>query len=230
MTNKEVFYKISYGMYVVSSKCKGKFNGQIANTVFQVSASPAQLSVCINKDNLTHECIRESKIFTVSILGQDTPMKFIGHFGFRSGRDLDKFKDMGYKLGVNGAPVVIENCLGYLECKLTGDTDAGTHTIFIGEITEAEIIQEGEPLTYAYYHRVKKGISPKNAPTYIEVGKRNMEDSKMTKYKCTVCGYIYDPEKGDSDSGILAGTPFENLPDDWVCPVCGASKDKFEKV
>ncbi|HDN85414.1 MAG TPA: rubredoxin [Candidatus Aerophobetes bacterium] len=83
-------------------------------------------------------------------------------------------------------------------------------------------------MTYAYYHEVKRGTSPSSAPTYIKEEKKK-EKGKMIKYKCTVCGYIYDPEKGDPDSGIKPGTPFEELPDDWVCPVCGASKDAFEK-
>ncbi len=229
--DKKALYKISYGMYVVSSKKEGKINGQIANTVFQVTAEPAQVSVCINIENLTHQFIQQSKVFTISILGRDTPMKFIGRFGFRSGRELEKFKDIDYKLGITQAPVVIENCLGYLECEVTGSINAETHTIFIGKVLEAQIIKEADPLTYAYYYQVKNGRSPKNAPTYI---KEDMIESrkagKMAKYKCTVCGYIYDPEKGDSSSGISPGTSFEDLPDDWVCPVCGASKDKFERI
>jgi len=106
--------------------------------------------------------------------------------------------------------------------------EVGTHTIFIGEIVAADVVEEGEPMTYAYYHDVKRGTTPKTAPVYIEEKKEAAP--KMAKYKCTVCGYIYDPELGDPDGGIKPGTPFEKLPDDWVCPVCGASKDQFEKV
>ena len=104
----------------------------------------------------------------------------------------------------------------------------GTHTIFAGEVVGAEVIREGEPMTYAYYHQVKRGTTPKTAPSYIAEPKEG--GTKMAKYKCTVCEYVYDPEQGDPDSGIKPGTPFEKLPDDWVCPVCGASKDEFEKI
>ncbi|MBL7131281.1 MAG: flavin reductase [Candidatus Omnitrophica bacterium] len=228
--DKKTLYKISYGMYVVSSKKENKFNGQIANTVFQVTAEPPQVSVCINKENLTHQFIQESKVFTISILERDAPMKFIGHFGFKSGKELEKFKDIDYKLGMTGAPIVIQNCLGYLECEVTGSMNVGTHTIFIGKVIEAQLTREGESLTYAYYHQVKNGKSPKNAPTHIREGIESKEENKMAKYKCTVCGYIYDLEKGDPDSGVSPGIPFENLPNDWVCPVCGAGKDKFEKI
>ena len=226
--NSKTLYKISYGLYVVSSKKDEKFNGQIANTVFQITAEPPVIAVSINKKNLTHEFIQKSKVFTVSILSKETPMRFIGHFGFKSGRELDKFKDLNYKVGMSGAPFILENTIGYIEAELIGNNDVGTHTIFIGKVIDAQIIKDDEPMTYAYYHEVKRGTSPSSAPTYIKEEKKK-EKGKMIKYKCTVCGYIYDPEKGDSDSGIKPGTPFEDLPDDWVCPVCGASKDAFEK-
>ena len=226
--NSKTLYKISYGLYVVSSKKDGKFNGQIANTVFQITAEPPVIAVSINKKNLTHEFIQKSKVFTVSILSKETPMRFIGHFGFKSGRELDKFKDLNYKVGISGAPFILENTIGYIEAGLIGDNDVGTHTIFIGKVIDAQILKDDEPMTYAYYHEVKQGTSPSSAPTYIKEEKKK-EKRKNIKYKCTVCGYIYDPEKGDPDSGIKPGTPFEELPDDWVCPVCGASKDAFEK-
>ncbi len=225
--NQKTFHKISYGLYVVSSKKEGKLNGQIANTVFQVTSKPPVIAVSINKQNLTHEFIQKSKSFTISILSKETPMKFIGHFGFKSGRDLDKFKDINYKIGITDAPVVIENSIGYLEAELMNTIDAGTHTIFVGKVIDAEILNNSEPLTYDYYHQIKGGKSPKSAPTYIGEEK---EVNEMDKYECTVCGYVYDPEKGDPDSGINPGTSFEELPDDWVCPVCGVGKDQFEKI
>jgi Rubredoxin len=187
--------------------------------------------VAINKENLTNEFIRESKVLTVSILSKEAPMKFIGHFGFKSGRELDKFEGMHYKVGVTGAPIIIENSIAYLEAKVVGSLDVGTHTVFIGEVVGAEVIDEyEEPMTYAYYHEVKRGKSPKNAPTYIKEEKEEKKEVlKMAKYRCSVCGYVYNPEKGDPDSGIDPGTPFEEIPDDWVCPVCGAGKDQFKK-
>lgn len=227
--NPKTLYMISYGLYVISSKKDDKFNGQIANTVFQTTSDPPTMAVCINKQNLTHQYIQESKVLTVSILSKETPMKFIGHFGFKSGRDLDKFKDVDYKIGVTGAPIIIENILGFLEIEFTDSLDVGTHTIFSGKVVDADIIKDGEPMTYAYYHEIKRGKAPKTAPTYIKEEKAK-EGKKMAKYECTVCGYVYDPEKGDPDSDIKPGVPFEELPNDWVCPVCGADKSEFERV
>ncbi len=226
--NTKALRNLSYGLYVVASQKQGKLNAQIANTVVQVTSEPPNISVCINKQNLTHEFITESKVFTASILSQDTPLSFIGHFGFKSGREVDKLKGINYKLGETKAPIILDHCLAYLEARVIDQVDVGTHTIFIGELVGADVIGEGEPMTYAYYHQVKGGTTPKTAPSYIVERKEVV--SKMAKYQCSVCGYIYDPKSGDPDGGIKPGTPFEEIPDNWVCPVCGASKDQFEKI
>ncbi len=232
----KVLYNISYGIYIVSSKKEDQINGQIANTVFQITAEPATIAVSINKKNFTYDFIAQSKVFAVSVLEQDTDMKFIGRFGFKSGRDEDKFEGINYKIGVTGSPIIMENTIAYLEAEVIQAIDVGTHTLFVGKVVEAENIKKAKPLTYDYYHQIKKGISPKNAPTYIadnkkiENNKKRKESEKMAKYKCSVCGYIYDPEKGDPESGVNPGTPFEDLPDDWVCPICGAGKDEFEEL
>jgi flavin reductase (DIM6/NTAB) family NADH-FMN oxidoreductase RutF/rubredoxin len=226
--NLKALYKLGYGLYVVSSIKGSRRNGQIANTVFQISSEPPTIAVSINKNNLTHQFIKESKVLAVSVLSQDTPLSFIGRFGFKSGRDIDKLESINYKIGETGAPVVIDNTLAYLEAKVNKEVDVGTHTIFIGELVGAEVIKEGEPMTYAYYHQVKRGTTPKTAPSYVEEKKEKVV--KMAKYKCKVCGYIYDPELGDPDGGIKPGTPFEKIPDDWVCPVCGAPKSEFERI
>jgi len=141
---------------------------------------------------------------------------------------VDKFQAVDYKVGRTGAPIVLDNALAYLEAEVIDQMDIGTHNMFIGEVVAADVLKEGEPMTYAYYHQVKRGSTPKTAPLYIEDKKEAV--SKMAEYRCTVCGYIYDPEKGDPEGNIKPGTPFEKLPDSWVCPVCGASKDQFEKV
>jgi flavin reductase (DIM6/NTAB) family NADH-FMN oxidoreductase RutF/rubredoxin len=231
--DKKTFHKISYGLYVVCSKNKEKSNGQIANALFQVTSEPPTIAVSINKQNLTHEYINTSKVFTVSILDKKTPLTFIGAFGFKSGRDIDKFKNMTLKLGKTQAPIVLDNAVAYLEAQVINKIDVGTHTIFIGKICDAAIVSQEPVLTYDYYHAVKGGYSPKTAPTYdSDIDKKTekkKEDETMDKYVCTVCGYVYDPAKGDPDSGIAAGTSFTDIPDDWVCPVCGAGKDAFKK-
>ncbi len=221
-------HKLSYGLYVVCSIKDDKMNGQIANTAFQVTSEPPTVGVSINRNNLTHEYIEESGVFTVSVLRQDTPLNFIGNFGFKSGRDADKLAEVNYKAGKTKAPVILDNTIACIEAKVINKLDIGTHTLFIGEIADAEVLSEDEPMTYAYYHEVKRGTTPKTAPSYIEEKKEVV--SGMDKYECTVCGYIYDPEEGDPENNIPAGTAFADLPDDWVCPVCGASKDDFTKV
>lgn len=178
---------------------------------------------------MTHEFIKKSGLFTVSILEETTPLSLIGQFGFKSGRDVDKFADVKYELTPQGLPYLIDNTLAYIEAKLIQDVDAGTHTIFIGEIIGAEVLKQGNPMTYAYYHQVKRGSTPPSAPTYHKDNKEKRSNG-MDKYECSVCGYVYDPAEGDPENGIEPGTPFEDLQDDWVCPVCGAGKDEFEKV
>jgi flavin reductase (DIM6/NTAB) family NADH-FMN oxidoreductase RutF len=166
--NLKVLRNCTYGLYVIGSKKGDRLNGQIANTVFQVTSNPPTIAVSINKQNLTHEFINESKVFTASILSQDTPLSFVGHLGFKSGREVDKLKDVNYKLGETKAPIVLDHSLAYLEAKVINQVDVGTHTIFIGEIVGADVLGEGEPMTYAYYHQVKRGTTPKTAPSYIK--------------------------------------------------------------
>lgn len=165
-------------------------------------------------------------------------MTFIGKWGFKSGRDIDKFDETQHSVGKTGAPIVLDYTLAWLEAEVVNSIDVGTHTIFVGNLVDCEIVSSGEPMTYAYYHQVKKGKTPKRAATYIkeqseykkETEDTGMEQKQTKKYKCTVCGYVYDPAQGDPDSGIAAGTAFEDLPDDWVCPVCGVGKDQFEPL
>jgi flavin reductase (DIM6/NTAB) family NADH-FMN oxidoreductase RutF/rubredoxin len=216
-------------MYVISSKKDDKINGQIANTLFQITSEPPTVAVSINKQNLTHEYIMASKAFAASIISKDAPMNFIGNWGFKSGREIDKFKDANFKQGVaTGTPIVLDYATGYLECEVLSSTDVGTHTIFIGKVVDCEVLSDADPMTYAYYHQAKGGKSPKTAPTYVQEEKAPAATTGE-KYKCKVCGYVYDPENGDPDSGITTGTKFEDLPDDWVCPVCSAPKSEFEK-
>ncbi|MBI4295242.1 MAG: flavin reductase [Chloroflexi bacterium] len=226
--NSSALRKVSYGVYVIGSRKGDRFNAQIANTVFQITSEPPTIVVSINKDNLTHEFIKDSKVFTASVLCQDTPLSFIGRLGFKSGRDINKLEGIDYRIGETKAPIVMENAAAYLEAKVVNEIDVGTHTIFVGEVVASDIISEKACLTYEYYQQVKRGTTPRTAPSYIEEKKKAA--STMAKYKCLVCGYIYEPEKGDPDSGVKPGTPFEELPDGWVCPVCGADKSQFEKL
>ncbi len=227
--NRAALHQISYGLYIVASGQNGTFNGQIANSIVQVTSRPAFLAICINKENLTHELIQTSRKFTVSILSEAAPMTFIGLFGFKSGRDVDKLKDAKTRPGVTGVPIVLDYATGFMEAEVESQLDCGTHTIFVGKVIEADVTGKGEPMTYAYYQNVKGGKSPKTAPTYNQdAAAAKPKTQAAARYVCTVCGYVYDPEKGDPDSGIAPGTRFEDIPDSWTCPVCGAEKSMFE--
>ena len=224
----EALRDLVYGLYVIGSKKDREVDASIANTVFQITSEPPTIAVAITKSNLTYEYIEASKAFTVSILSQDAPLSFIGRFGFKSGRDAKKLEGINYRTGQTGAPVVIDNAVSYLEARVVNELDVGNHTIFVGEVVDAEVLSHKARLTYDYYHREKRGTTPESAPSYIREKKE--EVSAASKYRCTVCGYIYDPAHGDPEANIKPGTPFEELPDDWVCPICGVGKDQFEKI
>ncbi len=166
--DKRAFFKISCGVYIVTSAMDGKYNGQIANTVFQVSSEPPTLAVCINRQNLTHEFVSSSKFLAVSVLSESAPMATIGLFGFKSGKDVNKFEKLNYRVGVTGAPIVLDSAVAYFEIKITDRIECGTHDIFVGEVVEAAGLSDDPPMTYAFYHQVKGGKSPKAAPTYIK--------------------------------------------------------------
>jgi flavin reductase (DIM6/NTAB) family NADH-FMN oxidoreductase RutF/rubredoxin len=229
--NPSALYKIGYGMYLIGAHKGSQRNAQVANTVFQISSEPPTVAVSINKKNLTHEYIKDSRAFTASVLTQAAPLSFIGGFGFRSGRDADKLQGINTKTGQTGAPVVLDYAAAYLEAEVVQEVDAGTHTIFIGKVVAAEVLNDEPTMTYEYYHQVKRGTTPKTAPSYVEVKAESKGGSeKMAKYQCNICSYIYNPAKGDPEANIPPGTPFEKLPDDWRCPICGADKSEFKKL
>jgi flavin reductase (DIM6/NTAB) family NADH-FMN oxidoreductase RutF len=165
--NSKALYKLGYGLYVVSSKKGDKGNGQIANTVFQITSEPPTVAVSINKKNLTWEYIKDSRVFAVSVLCQDTPLAFIGRFGFKSGRDADKLVGLGQKTGQTGVPIVLDNAVSYLEARVTGEMDVGTHTVFVGEIIDGDVLSDRPCMTYEYYQQVKRGTTPPAAPSYV---------------------------------------------------------------
>ena len=232
MLDLESLFNLNYGMCIVSSKKDGASNGCIVNTVFQVTPEPPMIATSISKQNLTHEYITESKVFAVSILAEQTPLEFIGRFGFKTGRNTDKLQGLSCRKGVTGAPIVLDNVMGFIEAEVCNSIDVETHTLFIGKIVAAETMDENKiPMTYNYYRDVKGGRTPRTAATYNAVkSKSKRGDKLMKKYKCKLCGYIYDPAVGDPENNVKAGTAFESLPEDWVCPECGVGKDEFVSV
>lgn len=213
MIDNNVFRDVSYGMYLVSTKNETS-SGCIINTLVQITSTNPLIAISLNKNNATHNEIVKSKRFAVSVLSEETNQEVIKTFGYFSSKDINKFDNVKYEEKEN-LPVVLEDISSYLICKVENIIDCETHDIFIGRVELTEKVSNKIPMTYKYYHENRKGTSPKNAPTYIE-------EKKKDAYRCTVCGYIYDNEKEE--------IPFEELPDDWVCPRCGVGKELFEKL
>lgn len=174
MIDLDSLFNLSYGMCIVSSKNQDKINGCIVNTVFQITPKPPMVAISLNREDLTWDYIKESGVFAISILAEEAPTLLIGKFGFRSGRDFNKFEGVAYKLGETGCPLVTDSVVGFIEVKVTDSVDVGTHTIFIGEIVACQrLCDDKYPMTYNYYRDVKHGKTPKSAATYHETPKQD---------------------------------------------------------
>lgn len=215
--NKKVFRNLSYGVYVVSTLDGTRKTGCVANSSMQITSSPATIAVSMNHDNYTCECIEKTGKFALSILSEKSDPGLIGTFGFQSGRDVNKFDGVDH-MDVEGLPVLKDSC-GYIVCRVIDKMDTTTHTVFLGEVIEGDVLESDPAMSYAYYHNVIKGKSPKNAPTYLPEEEPAKSEPQAAKWVCSICGYVYD---GD--------IPFEELDDSYVCPVCKQGKDKFKKV
>ena len=212
--DKKVLRNLSYGVYVVTSNDKDKNVGCIANSIMQVTSNPSVIAVSINHDNYTNKVIKENNKFGVSILKETTDVKIIGTFGYKSSKDTDKFDGINFK-EISEIPV-LENTCGYMVCKVIDTMETSTHTIFLGEVINADDYSEENAMTYKYYHENLKGSSPKNAPTYEETSTSQVDkESKKRKWRCSICGYIHEADE---------------LPDDFKCPICGVGKEYFELV
>lgn len=203
MDTKSV-YKISYGLYVLTASQGDKDNGCIINTLSQLTSSPMQISVTVNKANLTHDMIKATGIFNVSVIDTSADFSLFKHFGFQSGRNAQKFGTPdSYKFSPcyadNGVLYVKSGANAFLSGKVVNEVDLGTHTMFIAEMTDGEILSDKPSMTYEYY---QQNVKPKPA-------------EKKSGWVCKVCGYIYEGEE---------------LPDDFVCPVCKHGREDFEKL
>lgn len=204
--DKKAMYKLSYGLFVLTAKDEEKDNGCIINTAIQASSMPNQLSICVNKANLTHDMIVKTGKFTVSVISQDAGFDLFKHFGFQSGKDVDKFKNFEKcKRGENLIYYITEGTNAYISVNVSKTEDLGSHTMFIGEITDMEVLSETPSVTYDYYLKNIKP-QPENVGTTTE-GK--------TIWRCTICGYEYVGEE---------------LPEDFVCPLCKHPASDFEKI
>jgi flavin reductase (DIM6/NTAB) family NADH-FMN oxidoreductase RutF/rubredoxin len=231
---KEPFFQVTYGLYIVASGTAKNRSAYIANTVFQVSADPAKFSISCNKENVTMQMIEETRAFSFSVLEQDTPLSFIQGLGYTSSKQTNKFSQLNYKNGITGTPIVYDHSTAWFECRVTDKIDVGSHWLIIGEVVDNGMLSSGAtPMTYSWYRATHKAASPEKAPTYVKPEKYKDPDSTKTtserkvRYACAICNYVYDPAQGDNSQNISQDTPFEDLPADWVCPVCGAAKMMF---
>ena len=204
--DKKAMYKLSYGLFVLTAREGEKDNGCIINTAIQAASEPNQLSICVNKSNYTHDMIERTGKFTVSVLNQNAQFELFKHFGFQSGRDTNKFESFEKcARGTNGIYYITEGTNAYISVTVNKTEDLGSHTMFIGEITDMEVLSDIPSVTYEYY---QNNIKPKPE----EVGKT---EEGQTIWRCRICGYEYVGEE---------------LPDDFICPLCKHPASDFEKV
>ncbi len=200
--NANAMFKISYGLFVLTAKENGFDNGCIVNTVSQVTSSPNRVSVTVNKQNKTHDMIMATGRFNASILAESVTFDEIRHFGFQSGKDVNKFENEdNYIRKSNGLLVLKEHSNAYICCQVFHSIDLGTHTMFLADVTDCDILSDENSVTYDYYH---KNIKPQN----------NAKPEGKTAYRCKICGYVHEGE----------------LPEDFVCPLCKHPASDFEKV
>ena len=202
--DKKAMYKLTYGLFVLTAKADGKDNGCIINTAIQAASEPNQMSIAVNKANFTHDMIKQTGEFTVS--SQDADFELFKRFGFQSGRDADKFAGFdAYETGANGIRHITEGTNAYISVKVEKSQDLGSHTMFIGTITDMEVLSQTPSVTYEYY---LNNIKPKpQAAGKTESGK--------TVWRCRICGYEYVGAE---------------LPEDFICPLCKHPASDFEKV
>ena len=247
--NYKAFHKLSYGLYIIATELNGKKFGYVGNTAFQITSEPSQILISSHKNNYTTSKILESKKFSISVLKKEVNTSLIGEFGFMSGADIDKFRNIETITSATGAPIIVDSTVAWFDCKVVNSIDVGSHILIIGEVSDSDLLSGEEPLTYDYYREKYKMLAPKNAPTYVE--KEKLQNDKvpepvikpeqkvevqsekaegdLSTYTCNICGFQYDPAEGDPAMGIPPGTPFEDLPEDYRCPICNASKDYFSK-
>lgn len=219
--DKKIFRNLSYGMYIVTTKDKdNKEVGCVINTLTQITSTDPIISISLNKDNYTNKALKENKIFAVSVLSTDTPKELIGTFGYHSSVDTNKYLNVNYEVK-NDIPIINENTCGYIIAEYLQEVDCNTHDVIIAKVIDTNVNPDKEPMTYKYYHENLKGTSPKNAPTYVEETPQETSNGSA-KYRCNLCGFIYDDAKEK--------VKFEDLPDDWKCPLCGAPKSQFTKI
>jgi flavin reductase (DIM6/NTAB) family NADH-FMN oxidoreductase RutF/rubredoxin len=207
--NTKAMYKLSYGLFVCTAVRGDKKNGCIINTAAQVASEPNRISIAVNKSNYTHDMIKDTGVCNISVISQDADFELFKHFGFQSGRDVDKFDDSfskeKYDIAENGIPFITSGTNAYFSLKVEKEMDLGSHTLFICEPTFMTVLSDTSSCTYEYY---QNEIKPK--PEAVGTTPKG-----ETVWRCRICGYEWVGEE---------------LPDDFICPICKHPKADFEKI
>ena len=203
MDNKAL-YNLSYGVFMLSTKAGDITNGCITNTCMQVANTPTRVAISVINVNYTCELIKKSGVFALSMLDQTCTFETIKHFGFQSGRDVDKFADIQLPADGNGIPYMGWQACAVLSCKVVSSQDLGSHTLFIAEVEDAKVLNENSPLTYADY---QSKVKPKP--------EAKAKDKKIVGWRCKICNYVYEGSE---------------LPADFNCPICGHGPEDFEPI
>ena len=223
MDDGKVMMKVPYGLYVLTASYGDKDNGCIINTLMQITSQPNKISICVNKQNYTHDLIAQSKKFNVSLLTESAPFEVFKHFGFQCGKNVNKFEGCTEKKRMtNGVLYIPKYTNSVISGNVIATLDFGTHSMFIAEVSETLYISDEKSLSYSYYF---EHIKPKTPPK-VEVAKVQEAGSRI--WVCKMCGYTYDESKGEPEKGIAPGTKFEDLPENWVCAICKHPKSDFE--
>lgn len=204
MIEKQAMYKLTYGLFMLTSTDGEKQNGCIVNTVSMLTDNPKRITVFVNNTNYTAELMKKTGVFNVSILTESTPFAVFEQFGFCSGRDTDKFAGGQYPTTENGLYYLPQNTNAVLSGKVVGAYEYGTHTLFVAEVTEAKTLSDEKSVTYEYY---QSNIKPKPQAAASQNGKG--------KWVCKICGYTHEGE---------------SLPADFICPWCKHPAEDFEKI
>ena len=202
--DKKALYKLSYGIFMLSTRDGETVNGCITNTCMQVANSPTRIAIAVINTNYTCDLIKKSGVFALSLLDQTCSYELIKHFGFQSGREVNKFENLQMPVDVNGIPYMGWQACAVISGKVISSQDLGSHTLFIAEVVDAKLLNDNAPLTYDDY---QTKVKPKPAP--------KAEDKKIVGWRCKICKYEYQGSE---------------LPEDFACPLCGHGVDDFEPI
>lgn len=202
--DKKALYNLSYGVFILTTKSGDKKGGCVTNTCMQVANNPVRIAISVLNSNYTCDLLKESGVFALSLLDQTCSFETIKHFGFQSGRDVNKFENLTTPSDCNGVPYINWHSCGVLSGKVLEQHDLGTHTLFIAELVDAKLLSDNAPLTYADY---QSHVKPKPA--------EKAADKKIVGWRCKICGYVYEGSE---------------LPKDFLCPLCGHDVEDFEPI